>query len=201
MKENDLEISEEDLKEEDFSSEQLENDDFDWKAEAQKLKGIAKRRATQLSKAKEKLANPPKSETPPQDKISPDNALLKKTEQALERLEEAALKFAGITHKEDKEFFTQWKDSTGRDADAILENEIFKKELENKRTDRANAEATSGVSGGGGGSDAKNTSDYWKKQGRPPTKEDISDLKARVKIHNELLGLDKEEGAKGFYNE
>ena len=52
---NELDIKDEDLKEDDYSDEDLANDDTDWKAEAQKLKGIAKRRATQLSKAKTKF--------------------------------------------------------------------------------------------------------------------------------------------------
>src|SRR3990167_4022134 len=64
-----VEIKDEDIKEEDFTSEELEADTTDWKAKALELKGIAKRRATQLAKAKEKLNAKPEIPAKPQDKI------------------------------------------------------------------------------------------------------------------------------------
>ena len=75
-KENEINIEEKDLTEVDFTPEELEAEDVDWKAKAQELKGIAKRRATQLGKAKAKLTDfeqqiselKPKEELEPQDK-------------------------------------------------------------------------------------------------------------------------------------
>ena len=202
MENDQIEIKDEDLKEEDFSQEDLDNEDFDWKAEAQKLKGIAKRRATQLSKAKERLANPPKLEPKPQDKnLQPDNELLKKTNEALERLEKATLKFAGITDSHQEEVYTKWKEATGRDADAILGNEIFKKELEKANADFANSQASKGIKGGGGTSKAKLSADYYIAENRPPTLEDVGgDHKELRRISREILSRKSTTGKK-FYNE
>src|SRR3990167_10145160 len=64
-----VEIKDEDIKEEDFTPEELEADSTDWKAKALELKGIAKRRATQLAKAKFKLSEvKPEIKPKPQDK-------------------------------------------------------------------------------------------------------------------------------------
>lgn len=53
--ENDkVEIADEDTQEADFAPEVLESETTDWKAEAERLKGIAKRRATQLKKLKDR---------------------------------------------------------------------------------------------------------------------------------------------------
>lgn len=48
-----IEIADEDTQEEDFSPEVLADQSVDWKAKAEELKGIAKRRATQLKKLKD----------------------------------------------------------------------------------------------------------------------------------------------------
>lgn len=54
METNDkIEIADEDTKESDFSPDELADDSIDWKAKAEELKGIAKRRATQLKKLKD----------------------------------------------------------------------------------------------------------------------------------------------------
>ena len=158
---NEIDIKDEDLKEEDFSSEELESDDTDWKAKAQELKGIAKRRATQLSKAKAKLGEfetKVKELTPepkPQDKTKSGDKLL-------ERLDKMALQVAGIKEADEVELFNKWKEDTGREADAIVGNDIFKKEIENMRTAKANQAATSDIQGGGDKSGgAKDNPDYW----------------------------------------
>lgn len=161
-KNNDLDIKDEDLKETDFTPEELEADDVDWKAKAQELKGIAKRRATQLSKAKTKLGEyetKVKELTPepkPQDKKSkPDDKLI-------ERLDKLALNVAGIKEADEIELFNKWKEDTGREADDIVGSNIFKKELEDIRTAKANLAATSGIKGEQGGTGgAKDSPDYW----------------------------------------
>src|SRR3990167_1758542 len=124
MATNEIDIKDEDLHESDFTPEELESEDIDWKAKAQELKGIAKRRATQLKKAKEALANPPKPELPvKKDDSKPDDKLL-------ERLDKMALQVAGINEADEVELFNNWKEQPGREADQIIGNSIFKKEIE-----------------------------------------------------------------------
>ena len=156
MATNEIDIKDEDLHESDFTPEELESEDVDWKAKAQELKGIAKRRATQLKKAKEALANPPKPELPvKKDDSKPDDKLL-------ERLDKMALQVAGINEADEVELFNNWKEQTGREADQIVGNSIFKKEIEDLRTAKANLRATSDIKGESNGSGgAKNTPEYW----------------------------------------
>ncbi len=80
----------------------------------------------------------------------------------LERLDKMALKVAGITEADEVELFSNWKEQTGREADDIVGNEIFTKELESLRTSKANLKATSDIKGTGDGSGgAKTNPDYW----------------------------------------
>jgi len=156
MATNEIDIKDEDLKEDDFTPEELDAEDVDWKAKAQELKGIAKRRATQLRKAKEALANPPKPELP----VKKDNS--KSDDKLLERLDKMALKVSGITEADEVELFNNWKEQTAREADDIVGNTIFKKELEDLRTAKANLRATSDIKGEGDRSGgAKNNPEYW----------------------------------------
>lgn len=77
------------------------------------------------------------------------------------RLDALALKMAGITEADEKVLFDKWKGETGREADAIVENSIFKKELEDIRTARKTQEATSNIKGEQGGASIKDDPDYW----------------------------------------
>ena len=161
-KNNDLDIKDEDLKEIDFSPEELESEDIDWKAKAQELKGIAKRRATQLSKAKAKLGEfeTKVKELTPEPKLQDKKG--KSDDKLLERLDKMALQVAGIKEADEVELFDKWKEDTGREADDIVGNNIFKKELENIRTAKANLEATSGIKGEEGKmGGARDNPDYW----------------------------------------
>ena len=73
-----------------------------------------------------------------------------------------ALQVAGIKEADEVELYTKWKDQTGREADDIVGNDIFKKELESIRTAKANQAATSDISGGGDKSGGVNDNpDYW----------------------------------------
>lgn len=94
-----------------------------------------------------------KSESKPKEAKSDDKLI--------ERLDKLALNVAGIKEADEVELFDKWKEDTGREADEIVGNEIFKKELENLRTARANQEATSDVKGEAGTSGAKDNPDYW----------------------------------------
>lgn len=94
----------------------------------------------------------PKEETP--EKTHSDNKLV-------ERLDKMALQVAGIKESDEVELFNKWKTETGREADVIVGNDIFKKELENIRTAKANQLATSNIQGGSDKSGAKDNPDYW----------------------------------------
>src|SRR3990167_10062469 len=111
MATNEIDIKDEDLKEDDFTPEELDAEDVDWKAKAQELKGIAKRRATQLRKAKEALANPPKPELP----VKKDNS--KSDDKLLERLESLELSSSSINEADEVELaknnWSKYKDSGG----------------------------------------------------------------------------------------
>ena len=93
---------------------------------------------------------------PKEDKkeSKPDEVLLK-------RLDSLALKTAGITESDEKELYEKWRTDTGREPEAILDNSIFKKELEDMRTARKNLAATSDIKGETGISEAKANPDYW----------------------------------------
>lgn len=123
----------------------------------------------------------------------PDNSLL-------ERVERMALRTAGITHPEDVELAKKTAKKWGMDIEEVLTDEDFKSKLERQQAGRANVEATSGVKGTVGSSQAKETLEYWQKKGVPPTAADIPDAKVRRKINVALFKAGSKEKMK-FYNE
>ena len=160
---NDLDIKDEDLHQDDFTDAELGDESFDWKAKAQELLGNAKRRATQLKRAKEKFGEYDKelTELRPLKEQKPPKKDDKSDEELLKRLDKLALKTEGINEADEVELFNKWKTETGREADSIVGNSIFKKELEDLRTAKANQKASSEIKGEPGGSDVKNNPDYW----------------------------------------
>ena len=142
---------------EDFSEIQ-ESDDTDWKEESFKLreKAIRQRESTKalresLKEKDAKIAELSKTEKKAE----------KSDEELSKRLDKLALKAAGINEADEVELLEKWKTDTGRDADSIVDNNIFKKELEDIRTAKANLKATSDIKGEQGISGAKNEPDYW----------------------------------------
>ena len=113
--------------------------------------GSLKREIKDLKKVKEEAKEETK-ETP--QKTHSDGKLI-------ERLDKMALQVAGIKESDEVELFNKWKDETGREADSIVGNDIFKKEIENMRTAKANQAATSDIKGGGDKSGVKDNPDYW----------------------------------------
>lgn len=199
---NDLEITEQDLKEEDFSSEDLENDDFDWKGKSQELKGIAKRRATQLGKAKAEIERINKELEEAKKTIVPqksqsDSELLKTME---ERFDKQALKIAGITDNDEVELAMKFRERTGMGMDEILSDEIFQAKLEKIKTDKSNAKAAGNLKGGSGGANPKADPNYWKGKKEYPTPEEVPDRAERAKIIKQMIKNSKTHGRK-FYND
>ena len=87
----------------------------------------------------------------------------KSDDKLLERLDKMALQVAGITEADEVELFNNWKEQTGREADQIVGNSIFKKEIEDLRTAKGNLKATSDITGESGDKTggAKSTPEYW----------------------------------------
>jgi len=127
-------------------------------------------------------------ETKPDDKL-------------LEKIDGLTLQAGGIKEKDEVELADKWKEQTGRELTEVLANEIFQKELQQLRDDKANAVATTDVKGDGATSDAKSKVEYYRAKGTHPTPEDISDRKARVKIIRELMKDESSSGGFKFYNE
>jgi chromosome segregation ATPase len=118
----------------------------------------------------------------------------------VQKLEKMSLRQAGITHADDIELAKATAKKWGMDIDDVLADEDFKVKLERQQTTRSNAQATSDIKGGGGQSQTKLSAAYWEKTGKPPSREDVPDRKARVKIHREMMKNAATSG-KVFYND
>ncbi len=183
---NDIDIKDEDLKEDDFTPEELDAEDVDWKAKAQELKGIAKRRATQLGKVKAKFGEleiqiadlkKPKEESKPQDKIEnksqsnePDYAKL------------AFLETKGITHPDDQKTVQDEAERLKLPLTDILGMEHIKSKLALVKDQRESQAGMPKGTGRGKGTTQDNV-DYWidkkKSDGTFDTPDDL-DLAAKV---------------------
>ena len=95
------------------------------------------------------------------DEKKPKADSVKSDDKLLERLDNMAKNMAGITAGAQEELFNKWKTETGREADDIIGNSIFQKELGELKTAEANQKATSNIKGEQGESGVKNTPDYW----------------------------------------
>ena len=140
--------------------------------------------------------------------VEPKAKPVKSDEDLLKRLDTMALRVSGIQAEDEVELFNKWKEQTGRDADAIIGNPIFQKELADARTAKANASATD-IKGGGGSSPAKGTleeqADYWisksskDSRGDPLFSDEMpSDYKLHAAIVRKLNESSKDK--KKFYN-
>ena len=144
---------------EDFSEIQ-ESDDTDWKVETSNVREKAIRQR-EKTKALRKALDERDAKIAELEKPKSEKKAEKSDDELLKRLDKLALKTSGINEADEVELFEKWKTDTGRDSDSIVENNIFKKELEDLRTAKANQKATSNVRGETGGSEIKNDPDYW----------------------------------------
>ena len=178
---NDIDIKEEDLKEEDFSSEELEAPDVDWKAKAQELKGIAKRRATQLTKAKAKLteyANQPK----PEIKLEPkpqDKPISQSNEPDYGRL--AYLHSRGIAHPDDQKVVQDEANRLKLSITDVLEMEHIKSRLQGQKDEReAKAGMPKGTSRSGG--NTPQDVEYHLAKGTTPDDQELAEKVVEARI-------------------
>ena len=95
------------------------------------------------------------------EKPEPKAKADKSDEQLLKRLDSMALKMAGVESADEVELFTKWKEDTGREADEVIGNKIFKAELADLRQAKANAAATDIKGGDGKDTGEKGTPEYW----------------------------------------
>lgn len=149
--------------------------------------GSLKRELKDLRKPKEDT-----KETPDKNQKPNENRLV-------EKLEKMALRQAGVIHPDDVELAQNTAKKWGVDIDDVLADEDFKMKLERQQTNRTNIEATSGIKGGAGKSQAKSTPEYWIAKGVPPTAADVPDRKTRATIARAMMATAKTN--KTFYND
>jgi len=176
------------------------DDTTDWKGKASELQklhreaGIRNRERTKA--LKDKITDLEKNSQKLPEKIekkSDEFGLLEKTYLAsmVKVIDEEEVKLAEKGWNEYKKF--------GGTFESYVQHPIFTGQLEAHRTAKANADATSNIRGGAGGTETKNTPGYWLAKGTPPTAEQVPDKKTRVKIYRAMM-TQKESGGK-FYNE
>ena len=194
-----VDIKDEDTKEEDFTSEELDSDATDWKAKAAELKGIAKRRATQLRKLKELAAVATKlAETQkPPNPANPD----KKEPAELDYSQKAFLIAKGIEEfdlvtEEAKKFGGSLKDIKLED---LIANPYFKSRLDTVRTERANLAAVDTKVDRSGKPAGQNTAAYWLAKLKP---DEQVPANLPTKLKQEIVAARREQGkdSKMFYD-
>jgi len=134
-------IADEDTTEEDFSQEELEDDSIDWKAKAEELKGIAKRRATQLKKLKDAGYKKPEPKAPKSEPATKKPPVQSKTDE----LDETQLDFLdlkGITDADDIAIVESVFKKTGQTVRQILADDYVQAKLKSNADKRAVKDAT-----------------------------------------------------------
>lgn len=158
------------------------------KAEYDKLNqtlGSLKRELKDVKKSKDE----PITETP-KSNSKPDESNL---------LQKAYLRSAGITSQDEVELALSTAKKWDVSVDSLVDDEDFKAKLEKLRTQKSNEVATSGIKGGAGKSQAKDSPEYWIAKGVPPSSTDVPDRKTRVKIARAMMADAK--NSKTFYND
>lgn len=163
-----VEIKDEDLEEQDFSQDELDDDSTDWKAKAAELKGIAKRRATQLKRAKEALAKQPESKPKEPEKNKPSG---------LDYGQKAFLKASGVV-SEDFDYIQEVMEYTKKDLEQVLDSKYVQAEIKERKDARTAKEALPSSS------KRSNTSthdsvDYWVSKGELPPADQV-ELRRKV---------------------
>ena len=184
IKNDQVEIKDEDIQEPDFTPEELENDTTDWKAKALELKGIAKRKATQLKKLKEAQRAAEKiafnSTEKPQDK--------EKKSGEIDYAQKAFLLANGVKGSDEIELVKTIMADTGKSLDSVLESRYFQSELKDMRDARATKEATPGTSPRSTVS-VRNQEDYWLQKGELPPRNEVE---LRRKVVNARMKQEKQ---------
>ena len=150
--------------------------------------GSLKRELKDAKKAAEEATKT--KDTPTKETKSDDYGLLQK----------GYLRMSGITAEDEVELALSTAKKWGVEVDKLIDDEDFQVKLKKVRDAKTNATATQGIKGETGSSQAKNTTEYWKAKGTPPTPADVPDRKLRQKIVSEMTNSARNKGTK-FYNE
>ena len=177
------------LEETDFTPEELENEETDWKTKALELKGLNKRRASKLAKVNELLKKPPESKPNPEP--------VKK--EGFDYAELAYLTAKGISD-EDVSFVEENVKNTGKSLKDLMEAKWFQSELLERKEARVTKEAIP-VGSKRSTPSGKDNVDYWRTQieaGKAKLS-DIPDINLRREVLNARIKT--EEGKSKFTSE
>lgn len=154
-------------------------DKTDWKAIADKNRGIAQRNFTRAQKAKEKAATDKK---PDADAAKPKDGAIE-----LDRTDKLALRSAGITDVDEVKLVMDLMKETGKDVDSLIDSKYFQAELKGLRDERAADDASS--SSKRSGASAKDSVEYWlAKGGLPEGNPELSRKVVNARIAKEKSG-------------
>lgn len=174
----------------DFTEEELADETVDWKAKAQESLGIAKRRTTQLEKAKTHISE---LETKIPKEPEPQN----KKESQSENLDYGQLAFYNsksdsekLELDEDIEYLKDQVKETGKSQTYILGSKWFQSELKARKETRVSKNA---VPSGSSRSTttAKDSADYW-------LDKPFSDVPAEMKAKVVARRMEKEKSGSDF---
>ena len=192
-----------------------EFNDLDETARAEKLKGFAEKFNSSVENGRQLYARTKKAEGFEQDE---DGSWIKKVEvkkkesakpdeEVYKRLDNMALKFAGIEAADELELFTKWKDRTKMEADEVIGEKIFQAQLADIRQAKANAAATDIKGGDGKDTGEKGTPEYWIGKATKDSSGELlfpddlpNDSKLRSDIFEKLAAQAKGQD-KRFYNQ
>ena len=182
-----------------------DSDTTDWKTETYKLREKAIRQRDKTKELRSKISEY-ESKLEEFEKQKPEKGEKKSDEEVLKRLEKMALKMSNITADDEVELYERWKQETGRDADSILGNNIFEKELGDLRTTKANIQAADVKGGDGKDSTGKSDPDFWIAKATKDSNGELlfpdnmpNDPKLHTAIVEKMVGSAKSN--KQFYNQ
>ena len=185
-------IEDADIQEADFTPEELADENFDWKAESLKLKGLNQRRATKLRKLKENL----KPEIKPKTEVQQDKIENKKevdyARDAHLLAQETYFIANGIKGEDEIELAKRIISETGKSEREVVGMKYFQSELKELRDARATKDALPSSSKRST-TTQRDSVDYWLAKLENGGKLfDIPDVKLRREVVNARMARGKQ---------
>lgn len=137
------------------------NDKTDWKAEALKRQGIAKRYQTKLAKLKE-------ASSKPVEKVEKQEA----KQETLDRIDRAVLRVEKITEPDEIALVESTMKESGKSLEQVLAMKYFQSELKEMRELRASKEAIPSSTRRSNQS-SRDSVDYWINKGELPPADQV----------------------------
>jgi hypothetical protein len=153
------------------------NDTTDWKAEALKRQGIAKRYQTKLSKLKEASSKPVVVEKP------------EVKQETLDRIDRAVLRVEKITEPDEIALIESTMKESGKSLEQVLAMKYFQSELKEMRELRTSKEAIPSSTRRSSQS-SRDSVDYWVAKGELPP---ASEVKLRRDVVNAKIAQEKQK--------